>query len=182
MPWFFCFFFLLTWKSFIFLLLSRHSQLWGYLHALLLQSCPTLCDPMDCSPLGSFVHGILQARILEWVAIPFSRRSSLIQSWWILYHWGTRNTSAWSWNSNTLATSCKELTNCKRPWCWEGLGAEGEVNDRGWDGWMASPTRWAWVWVNYGNWWWTGGLAYCDSWGHKELNTTEWLDWTELKL
>ena len=37
---------------------------------LLTQSCPTLCDPMDCSPPGSLVHGILQARILEWVAMP----------------------------------------------------------------------------------------------------------------
>ena len=45
-------------------------------HAKLLQSCPTLCDPMDCSPPGSSIHGILQARILEWVAIPFSRGSS----------------------------------------------------------------------------------------------------------
>ena len=40
------------------------------------QSCPTLCDPVDCSPLGSSVHGILQARILEWIAISFSRGSS----------------------------------------------------------------------------------------------------------
>ena len=40
------------------------------------QSCPTLCNPMDCSPLGSSIHGILQARILEWVAISFSRESS----------------------------------------------------------------------------------------------------------
>ena len=40
------------------------------------QSCPTLCDPMDCSPPGSSVYGILQTRILEWVAIPFSRGSS----------------------------------------------------------------------------------------------------------
>ena len=39
------------------------------------QSCPTPCDPMDCSPPGSSVHGILQARILEWVAIPFSSGS-----------------------------------------------------------------------------------------------------------
>ena len=39
------------------------------------QSCPTLCDPVDCSPPGSSVHGILQARILEWVAISFSRGS-----------------------------------------------------------------------------------------------------------
>ena len=41
-----------------------------------LQSCPTLCDPMGCGPPGSSVHGILQARILEWVAIFFSRGSS----------------------------------------------------------------------------------------------------------
>ena len=54
----------------------------------------------------------------------------------------------WSWNSNTLATSCEGLTHWKRPWCWEGLGAGGEGDDRGWDGWMASPTRWTWVWVN----------------------------------
>ena len=40
------------------------------------QSCLTFCDPMDCSPPGSFVHGILQARILEWIAIPFFRGSS----------------------------------------------------------------------------------------------------------
>ena len=43
------------------------------------QSCPTLCDPMDCSPPGSSVHGILQARILEWVVVLCSRRSFLIQ-------------------------------------------------------------------------------------------------------
>ena len=40
------------------------------------QSCPTLCDPVDCSPPGSSAHGILQARVLEWVAISFSRESS----------------------------------------------------------------------------------------------------------
>ena len=72
----------------------------------------------------------------------------------------------------------------KRLWCWEGLGAEGEGDNRGWDGWIASPTRWTWIWVNSGSWWWTGqgGVACCDSWGCKELDTTEWLNWTELKL
>ena len=45
-------------------------------HANSLQSCPILCDPRDCSPPGSSVHGILQARILEWVAMPSSRGSS----------------------------------------------------------------------------------------------------------
>ena len=43
---------------------------------LVAQSCLTLCDPMDCSPPGFSVHGILQARILEWIAMPFSRGTS----------------------------------------------------------------------------------------------------------
>ena len=61
-----------------------------------------------------------------------------------------------SWNSSTLATSCEELTHWKRLWCWEGLGAGREGANRGWDGWIASLTRWMWVWVNSGSWWWTG--------------------------
>ena len=57
---------------------------------------------------------------------------------------------------NTLATSCEELTHLKRPWCWERLRAGGEGANRGWDGWMASPTQWTWVWVDSRSWWWTG--------------------------
>ena len=57
---------------------------------------------------------------------------------------------------STLATSCEELTHWKRLWCWEGLGAGGEGYNRRWDGWMASPTRWTWVWVNSRSSWWTG--------------------------
>ena len=60
------------------------------------------------------------------------------------------------WNSNTLATWCKELTHLKRLWCWERLKAGGEGDNRGWDGWMASPTLWTWVWVNSRSWQWTG--------------------------
>ena len=48
---------------------------------LVAQSCPTLCDRTDCSPPGPSVHGILQARILEWIAIPFSRGSSWPRDW-----------------------------------------------------------------------------------------------------
>ena len=44
--------------------------------ALVTHSCPTLCDPMDCNPPGSSIQGILQARILEWVTISFSKGSS----------------------------------------------------------------------------------------------------------
>ena len=55
-----------------------------------------------------------------------------------------------------MYTWWEELTHWKRLWCWEGLGAGGEGDNRGWDGWMASPTRWTWVWVNSRSWWWTG--------------------------
>ena len=44
----------------------------------------------------------------------------------------------------------------EKTWCWEGLGAGGEGDDKGWDGWMASPAWWTWVWVNSGSWWLTG--------------------------
>ena len=54
-----------------------------------------------------------------------------------------------------MATWCKELIHLRRPWCWARLKAGGEGDDRGWDGWMASPNQWAWVWVNSGSWWWT---------------------------
>ena len=48
------------------------------------------------------------------------------------------------------------MTHWKRLWCWEGLGAGGEGDDRGWDGLMVSLAWWTWVWVNSGSWWWTG--------------------------
>ena len=60
------------------------------------------------------------------------------------------------------------------------MGAWGEGDNRGWDGWMVLPTRWTRVWVNSGSWWWTGGLACCNSWGHKVSDTTERLNWTEV--
>ena len=69
----------------------------------------------------------------------------------------------------------------KRSWCWEGLGAGGEGDDRGWDGWMASQTQWTWVWVNSRSWWWTGrpGVLWFMGWQRvrhdwaTELNLTE---------
>ena len=79
----------------------------------------------------------------------------------------------WSWNSSTLATSCEELTHWKSLWCWEGLGAGGEGDDRGWDGWWHH-------WLNghefeWTPWWWTGRLGML----HKESDTNERLNWTE---
>ena len=74
-----------------------------------------------------------------------------------------------------------ELTHWKRPWCWEGLGAVGEGDDRGWDGWIASPTRWTWVWVNSGSWWWTGRPGVLQFMGSQRVGC-DWateLNWTE---
>ena len=84
-------------------------------------------------------------------------------------------------NSSTLATLCEELTHWKRLWCWEGLGAGGEGDVRGWDGWMASPTQWTWVWVNSGSWWWTGRPGMLRFMGLQRVrhNWATELNWTE---
>ena len=73
----------------------------------------------------------------------------------------------WSWNSNTLAIWCKELTHWKRPWCCERLKAGGEGDNREWDGWMASLTQWTWVSVNSRSWWWTRRPGVLQSWGQR---------------
>ena len=78
-----------------------------------------------------------------------------------------------------LATWCKEPTHWKRPWCWERLKAGREGDNRGWDGWMASPSQWTWVWASSQSWWWTGSLACCSPWGHKESDMTEQLNCTD---
>ena len=98
---------------------------------------------------------------------PFWRRSVLGVHW---TDW------CWSRNSNTLAPWCKELAHLKRPWCWERLKIGGEGDDRGWDGWMASPTYWTWVWVDSDYWWWTGRPSVLWVMGSQRVRH----DWAEL--
>ena len=125
-----------------------------------LQSCPTLCDPIDGSPPGFPIPGILQARILEWVVIAFSHKES-----WALKNWcfwtvmlektlqspldykeiqpvHAKGDQSWIFIERTdaeaetqsLSTWWEELTRLKRPWGWERLKSGGEVYNRGWDG------------------------------------------------
>ena len=99
-----------------------------------------------------------------------SRKSVLILRW---KDW------CWSWISSPLATWWEALTHWKRPWCWERLRA-GEGDDRQWDGWMASQTRWTGVWVNSGSWWWTGRHGVLRFMGSQRVGHDWVSDWTEL--
>ena len=79
-----------------------------------------------------------------------------------------------------LATWCKERCHWKRPWCWKRLKAGGEGDNRGWDGWMASPTQWTWDWASSRSWWWTGKTGVLQSMGSQRVRH-DWmteLNWT----
>ena len=96
-----------------------------------------------------------------------------------------REGSANSWEPDpSLHQNSKRNTSLtmhwKRPWCWERSRAR-ERDDRGRDGWMASPTQWTWVWASSGSWWWTGKPSVLQSTGSHGVkeSQTRLSDWTE---
>ena len=118
---------------------------------LVAQLCLILCDPRDCSPPGSSVHEILQARILEWVAIPFSRGSSWPRDWTLISCITGRFFTIWA---------TRETKNLPAMWeTWFNLWVEkGSIP-------VFLPGEF------HGQ----RSLAGYSPWGHKELYTTEWL-------
>ena len=86
-----------------------------------------------------------------------------------VYLKGNQSWICWSWSSNILTTRCEELIHWRRPWCWERLNAGGEGDNGGWDGWMASPTQWTWVWVSSRSSWWTEKLGVLQSIGSERV-------------
>ena len=75
-----------------------------------------------------------------------------------------------------------KLSPWKRPWCWERLKVGGEGDNRGWDGWMASPIWWTWVWANSRSWWWTRKPGMLQSVGLQRARH-DWvtkLNWTDI--
>ena len=145
------------------------------------QSCLTL-QPQGLQPAASSVHGILQARILEWGAISFSKGSSQPRDGTRVLHWQTGSLPLappgkpqlfWNDVALTIHTWCKEPTHEKR--YRERLKAE-EGDDRGWDDWLASMTQWTWVWASSGRWWRTEKPSVLQSMGSKESDMTERLN------
>ena len=178
------------------------------------QSCPTLCDPMDYT-----FHGILQDRILEWVAVPFSKGSSQPRDRTLVSSIAGRFFTSWATREAQRGRiDAFEMWCCRRllrvPWTvrrsnqsilqeikpdysLEGLMLKlklqysghlmrranslektlmlGKIEsrrrrgDRGWDGWMASPIQWTWVWENSGRWWGTGKPGVLQSIGSQKV-------------
>ena len=88
----------------------------------------------------------------------------------------------WCWNSSNLATWCVDRANSlEKTWCWERLKVGGEGDKRGWDGWMASLTRWTWVWVSFRSWWWTGKPGVLHSMGLQRVGH-DWVTELEFEL
>ena len=91
---------------------------------------------------------------------------------------GQQGRPHWQWELELTFSLVRD------PRCWERLKAGREGDDRGWDGWMASPTQWIWVWVNSGSWGWTGRPGMLQSMGLQRVGH-DWaseLNWTELKV
>ena len=149
------------------------------------RSSPTLCHPVDCSQPGSSMHGILSARILEWVAISSSRASSRPRYWThmsciscidrqVLYHWAT-------WASESYCTLRWRQT-------WEQMGMDSDLNppdtsdvafNNTSDSWSFHFFKWKWhtlytglLWVwpmgTHGKWlpWWVSHVSISSLWGH----------------
>ena len=102
---------------------------------------------------------------------------------------GIKNRIAVARNQGRMGMELKGVAyHWKRLWCWEGLEAGGEGDDRGWDGWMASLTWCTWVWVHSGSWWWTGRpgvLQFMGSQriGHDWVTELNWINrYCEMKL
>ena len=106
--------------------------------------------PMDCSPPGSSVHIILQARILEGIVIPFSRGSPQPKALTQISYIASRFFTVWATReTQCLTTWCEEPNHCIRPWCWERLKERKEKGVWEDEGCIASLDQWVWIWVNY---------------------------------
>ena len=132
----------------------------------------------ECWRIDALYHGVRED---SWESLGLQGNQTS-QSWRksvMSVHW---KDWCWSQNSNILATWCKDLTHWKRLWCCQRLKVGGEGDNRRWDGWVASPAWWTWIWASFGSWWWRGNPGVLQSMGSQSVGhdwATE-LNWTEL--
>ena len=91
------------------------------------------------------------------------------QSWIFVGRTDAETEAPILWPPNAKSWLVRKDQDAGKDW-----GQEKEGDDRGWDGWMASPTQWAWVWVGSRCWWWTGGLACYSPWGQSQRVRHSW--------
>ena len=150
---------------------SRDITLPTKVHIVKAMISPVVMYGCECWTINKAEHWRTDASELwcwrRFLRVPWTaRRSNQSRRSVLSVHW---KDWCWSLNSSTLATWCKELTHLKRSWCWERLKVGGEGDDRGWDGWMASPTQWTWVWASSRSWWWTGKPGLLQSMGSQRV-------------
>ena len=144
----------------------------------------TLPTKIPSSQSSRFFFSVVMYACESWtIKKAEHQRSDTFELWcWrrlLRVPWTARRSKGW--NSNTLSTWCEEPFYWRRPWCWEWLRAGGEGDDRGWDCWMVSPSRWTWVWVGSRSWWGTGRPGMLQSTGLQRVRH-DWaseLNWTD---
>ena len=167
-------------------ILKSRITLWTKVHlvkAMVFPVVMNICESWtikkaECQRIDAFALWCWRRLLrVPWTARRYNQ--SILKEIILNVHW---KDWCWNWNSNTLATWCEELTQWKRPWCWERLKVGREGNNRRLDGWMASLTWWTWVCASSGSWWWTGRPGILQSMGLQRVGP-DWeteLNWTKL--
>ena len=123
---------------------SSYSQSYGF--SVVMYGCESwTIKKAECQRIDAFE--LWRWRIL--LRVTWTVGSNQSNQWKLTLniHW---KDWCWYWSSKNLATWCKEMTHWKRSWCWERLRAGGEWSDRGWVGYIATPSQWIWIWENSG--------------------------------
>ena len=126
--------------------------------------------PPNHHVLGQQIVKYAWEPVIIWVKILTRSCVSLsLKSLDLLLYVKASGITYWRWNSNTLATWCKQPTHWKSPWCCKTLKVGGEEGDRGWDGWTASPAQWTWSWADSKRWWGTRKPGMLQSLGSQRV-------------
>ena len=156
---------------------NQHFVVVSYFHTILCMLYPTLSYSINIPYIYDSFQRKLQMSVIftpKSLGLQGDQTSQFLRKSVLNVHW---KDWCWRWNCSTLATWCKELTPWKRPWCRARLKAGGEGDDRWWDGWMASPTRWTRVWAGSRRWRWTGKPGVLQS--TRLQSQTRLSNWTE---